>query len=321
MEDVEMILGYCPACGKKLQIPGDLEQFACMYCATKMKKDQLLAEPPVQAEPERGDLQAEFQAFQASVLSCVTEYQDSFKKINKTDFSDYSDRYLAACRPVFDHLERCARIEPDRYEYWGERGAENFMAQVNEWLQSQPGWTRKHKRRNLVDNTKFTIALFLIPMLSRVNWMVAKPFAKKVNAMWLAQYPDSPFTLATYQDLINGFKKRWLCFITTAICQAEGKPDDCAELTAFRRFRDGWLMQQPDGPALIEEYYEIAPAIVMHIDYCDHSAARYAELRRRYLQPCYDALQTGRMEDCKRTYVAMVRDMQRRYLKNETGSH
>ena len=312
----DMMVGYCPQCGKKLQIPADLEQFACMYCATRMKQADLLKElpKPVSAAPE--DIEAEFQAFQKNILISVTQFPDSYKRINKTDFPGYSDEYLETCRPIIDHLERCARMDPERVEYWGERGAEEFLNQLGDWFASQPGWKSKHKRTMLIDNTKFTIALFFVPMLSRVNWTVAKPLAKKVRALWMECYPESPFSLATYQDLLGGFRKRWFCFITTAICEYEGKADDCAELTAFRSFRDGWLKQQPDGPALIQEYYDIAPFIVMHLNYCDDSANCYARLRQNYLQPCYQALQEGRMDDCKQTYITMVRELEQRYLKH-----
>lgn len=312
----EMIVGYCPNCQKKLQIPADLEQFACMYCAHKMKQADLLAELPKPVAAPAKDIEAEFAAFAADVMICVTQFPDSYKRINKTDFSGYSDEYLTTCRPVIDHLERCARMDPERAAYWGERGAEEFMSQLTDWFTHHPDWKSKRKRNLLIDNTKFTIALFFIPMLSRVNWMVAKPLARKLHALWMASYPESVFSLATYQDLVGGFKKRWFCFITTAICQQEGKGDDCAELTAFRNFRDGWLMAQPDGPALVQEYYDTAPFIVMQIDYCDDAARRYAELRRDYLQPCYEALQENRMADCKQTYVSMVRALQQRYLQH-----
>ena len=114
-----------------------------------------------------------------------------------------------------------------------------------------------------------------------------------------------------------GFRKKkflGLCFITTAVCESEGKPDDCAELTAFRAFRDGYLKAQPDGAALIEEYYRIAPTIVMCIDVCGDRDARYAAIREQYLQPCYNALQAGDLAGCKTKYVRMVRDLEREYL-------
>ena len=52
------------------------------------------------------------------------------------------------------------------------------------------------------------------------------------------------------------------CYITTTICEEFGKPDNCYELTTFRRFRDHWLKQQPDGEMLITRYYDTAPKIV-----------------------------------------------------------
>lgn len=311
---VETITGYCPKCGKELHIPADLPAFACMYCATKMTQAQLLSTAPAPIHAADGDAQAEFSAYSDMVLSCITDFPDSYKKLTRTEFPVYSDTYLDACRPAFDHLDACARIAPEEAQQWAERGAEELMQQLTAWFVEQKGWHSKRRQREIVDNAKFTIALFLVPMLSRANWTIARPFAQRLHTLWMAQYPQSPFTLASYQDLISGFRKRWLCFITTAICEAEGKPDDCAELTAFRRFRDGWLRQQPDGPALIEEYYDTAPGIVMRISYCADASVRYTQLRQQYLQPCYEALCADAPEKCKKIYVTMVRELQKEYL-------
>ncbi|MEI3130320.1 MAG: hypothetical protein V8S89_05780 [Oscillospiraceae bacterium] len=241
MADAEQIIGYCPKCGKELQIPGELPRFACMYCATKLTQAQLLADAPAPMPAVEGDAAEEFAAFSALVLACVTNFPDSYKKVTRSEFSKYSDTYLDACRPAFDHLDQCARIEPDRRTKWAELGAEDLMHQLNDWFAAQKGWNSRARQARIVDNAKFTIALFLVPMLSRGNWTISRPFAKRLHTLWMARYPKSPFTLASYDDLVSGFRKRWLCFITTAVCEAEGKPDDCAELTAFRRFRDGWL--------------------------------------------------------------------------------
>lgn len=105
-----------------------------------------------------------------------------------------------------------------------------------------------------------------------------------------------------------------LCFITTAVCQELDKPDDCAELTAFRAFRDGYLAAQPDGEALIREYYNIAPGIVTCINTCSDRHASYERIREQYLTPCYEDLLAGRNADCKTRYVQMVRDLEREYL-------
>ena len=103
------------------------------------------------------------------------------------------------------------------------------------------------------------------------------------------------------------------CFITTAVCQCFGKSDDCYELTMFRRFRDNWLMQQPDGKALIAEYYATAPAIVSCIDGREHPADIYQQIWQRYLSSCLKHLEQGEYKACKERYIAMVCTLKAKY--------
>ena len=178
-------------------------------------------------------------------------------------------------------------------------------------------WAARKGSRFLFDEDKYVVALFFVPMVLRQKLPSGREFAETLQAVWVERYPKSPFYVGDYDSLVNGFRKKkflGLCFITTAVCEAEGKPDDCAELTAFRAFRDGYLKAQPDGTALIEEYYRIAPTIVMCIDVCGDRDARYAAIREQYLQPCYNALQAGDLAGCKTKYVRMVRDLEREYL-------
>ena len=104
-------------------------------------------------------------------------------------------------------------------------------------------------------------------------------------------------------------KKSSGCFITTAVCQCFGK----SELTMFRRFRDDWLMKQPDGKALIAEYYATAPAIVSCIDGREHPADIYQQIWQRYLSPCLKHLEQGEYKACKERYIAMVCTLKAKY--------
>lgn len=97
------------------------------------------------------------------------------------------------------------------------------------------------------------------------------------------------------------------CFITTAVCENFGKPDDCYELTMFRKFRDGWLAAQPDGESLIVEYYAIAPKIVAKINRLPNAAQVYENLWHKYLAPCLDLIERGDNMTCKQIYVEMMR--------------
>lgn len=96
------------------------------------------------------------------------------------------------------------------------------------------------------------------------------------------------------------------CYITTAVCEEYGKPDDCYELTAFRNFRDTWLIQQPDGQELIERYYRTAPDIVTAINKQENRSEIYHHLNETYLSDCLSYIENQDYENCKQRYVNMM---------------
>lgn len=96
------------------------------------------------------------------------------------------------------------------------------------------------------------------------------------------------------------------CYITTAVCEEYGKPDDCYELTAFRGFRDHWLLQQPEGKELIKRYYDTAPSIVEQINKQSDRAEIYRHLNERYLLKCLSYIEKGENEKCRDLYIAMM---------------
>lgn len=104
------------------------------------------------------------------------------------------------------------------------------------------------------------------------------------------------------------------CYITTAVCQTQKKPDNCYELTSFRNFRDHWLAKQKDGNGLIQEYYRLAPAIVTLIDGEMDSEKVYDEIYYQHLLPCLNCLEAKKYEECKNLYVQMVNELRERYL-------
>ena len=96
------------------------------------------------------------------------------------------------------------------------------------------------------------------------------------------------------------------CYITTATCEEYGKPDDCYELISFRKFRDNWLINQPDGKALIDRYYKTAPAIVERINKQPDRTDIYRHLNNTYLSQCLKYIERGENEKCKELYVNMM---------------
>lgn len=109
-------------------------------------------------------------------------------------------------------------------------------------------------------------------------------------------------------------KKNSWCFITTAVCQYLGKPDDCSELTTLRNFRDNWLALQPGGAEEIREYYEIAPKIVEKLAASESKDLLYEKIRLEYIEPCLADISRGDNEFCRNRYRAMVEELKTIFL-------
>lgn len=107
----------------------------------------------------------------------------------------------------------------------------------------------------------------------------------------------------------GGSKKKTGCFISTAACQHKGLSDECKELEILRSFRDGYLMNSPEGSAMVEHYYSIAPAITERL-------VDPVELEQVWevIRYCVKAIESGRCEDAKSKYCTMVLSLERKYL-------
>ncbi len=103
------------------------------------------------------------------------------------------------------------------------------------------------------------------------------------------------------------------CFITTACIEAKGLPDYCYELTTLRAFRDEYMSELPYGPALIAEYYKIAPQIVARIKQQPDAAEILTGLYSRIAESV-EFIQMGENEKAMQTYSAVVLELKARYL-------
>lgn len=305
----EFLTGKCPKCMQELKVPASLAEFSCMYCGARLAQSDLVTEAEEALTASDADTYA---AALEGLAGCVRNYRGYHKRVTKTDYVPAFDEYEAGCRAVIFRLDAALA------DFSADARAAQLRAAAGRMIDDlSVDWAAVKNSRLMQDEDKYVIALFFVPMVLRQKLPSSREFAETLQAVWVGRYPKSPFYVGDYDSLVNGFRKKkffGLCFITTAVCEAEGKPDDCAELTAFRAFRDGYLRSQPDGAALIEEYYRVAPTIVMCIDVCGDRAERYAAIRRQYLQPCYDALQAGDLAECKTKYVRMVRNLEHEYL-------
>ncbi|MCL2211261.1 MAG: formylglycine-generating enzyme family protein [Treponema sp.] len=113
-------------------------------------------------------------------------------------------------------------------------------------------------------------------------------------------------------------KKKGGCFITTAVCNNSNKPDDCYELTNFRKFRDEWLVNQSGGNELVEEYYRIAPTIVDNINKLPNKENIYKMIWQRYLSTCLRFIEGKQYNECMHEYIKMVQELKDSYYRRDT---
>ena len=99
------------------------------------------------------------------------------------------------------------------------------------------------------------------------------------------------------------------CYITTAVCEYFGKPDDCYELQVLRTFRDTYMRSLPNGEELIAQYYETAPAILDRMRELPHYQDVLRALYFDVISPCVKSIEIGDYKNALDRYVGMVRTL------------
>lgn len=97
------------------------------------------------------------------------------------------------------------------------------------------------------------------------------------------------------------------CFITTAVCESEGLPDDCETLTVLRKFRDEYMLTDSERAKWVAHYYDIAPGIVDRLDALpDEKAADAYAVLRTCIDKAIARIKTGDMEGAMHIYKKLV---------------
>lgn len=93
------------------------------------------------------------------------------------------------------------------------------------------------------------------------------------------------------------------CFLTTAVCEYQQKPDNCPELETLRAFRDGWLKE--NHPADIATYYAKAPAIVEKLKASPSAVRIFDEMYYGFILVALRQIDHGNLEGAYYTYKAL----------------
>ena len=303
--------GTCPRCQEKIQVPDDREKIICMYCGEEISVPEALGTEKKETDPvaygenynrAMGDLKE-------LIRTCYRPMQDFKKDLYEGVF----DAFYSSHRGMFEAME---------YVYQQEEVPEKWLGKlvdcvIEETRADLSEYKFKGQRSQRLLDYNFLVSVYLVPAALKYPARMSEPFADLLISSWNRAFQTS-IGKATYDDIDNGFHRK-LCYITTAICESLGKGADCRELKLLKDYRDHYLDTTPEGHALVEEYYDIAPTIVKRIGKQPAREQIYRQMYEDYLLPCIRQIEARDYQACEDGYRQMVMKLKERFI-NGTAS-
>ena len=185
---------------------------------------------------------------------------DPIRGFKKNTYAGMFEKFESIHEETIEKLEQQILAGADRTTVIAEI-SEAFVREIEAGLNEI---TKKRFRENKLLDYNMSFVTYFFPAIVDKNKETGEEFCEQVIRDWKAHFPATNLKLATFEQINSGFKQRF-CYITTAVCESLGKPDDCYELNLLRDYRDSYLMKQEDGEALVQRYYDIAPTIVKYL--------------------------------------------------------
>ena len=291
----------CPFCNESFDAPDDRDSIVCMFCGKKILLSDL-----------NGALSKSFDEVAEEVVSTlricfgqIDEYLAGFNRNNyEESFQSFCEKFrdlstmLASLNCENDILRKIAAINIDC--------AETILA----------GYKKKGAKERFVINLNLFMVAYVLTFYVKIPGN-GKQIAEMVANEWNSHFRTGHIEATSYEDINSGFRRK-LCYITTAVCSSLGKPEDCDELVILRQFRDRLLPTIENGPAIIHEYYDIAPTIVKRMERDHTSGDLYIRLYHEYIAVCIDMIQKRQYREAVMRYTEMVELLRERYLKTNT---
>ena len=306
---MEYVKRNCPKCNGELQVPADLENCICMYCGEAFRPNEKkrvdLTGVPVQK------LETNYKESLAEIPQLLSDIEAMLPRFSMNKYSDCFNDYERKSTPLLLSAEQYASLSEENCQLVAKELAETIVNTITERITSKSN--KKVPKSTQIDQYRFFFTVYLVPMVRHLKYEISEPFADALIETWIKAYPKYPFQKSEFERLLAGFKRKGLCFITTAVCDTLQKDDDCYELAAFRHFRDTYMLEKPERRELVEEYYHVAPAIVTSINMEPQAEQTYRKIWVDYLQPCLESIEEENFEVCEKHYTQMVNELKSKY--------
>lgn len=304
---MEFITKKCPKCKGELQIPSNLNVCICMYCGESFAIQE--DKPAQLSSEEEQERRKEYLEALEKIPNLLEDYEKLLSEFTRNAYRKAFERYEQTGISVLMPMERYASLANENSEKIAEEATNRLMECIDRRMQGVKNTITGPAKDRTLDRYRFFLTIYTVPMVRHLHYSISEPLAEQILVQWCGRYPKFPFKKADFDDLEAGFRRRGLCFITTAVCETLNKEDDCYELNTLRSFRDHYMQNSPEGQALIEEYYQIAPPIVTYINMSQNRDEKYKEIWIDYLQPCIKDIEEGNPNLCQERYIQMVQEL------------
>lgn len=297
--------GTCPKCHEKIQVPDDREKIICMYCGQEIRVNEAL----------EGKKEIDYVAYgenynraMAEIQDVVWKCYDPMKSFKKDQYEGNFESFYSSHRSLFEAIEYVYRND-EQPDAWLVKLTDQLIKAAKDDLAA---YKFKGSRNQRLLDLNLLISVYFVPASLKYPASFSEPFADCLLKRWNEEFKTN-VGRATFDEIENGFHRK-LCYITTAVCDSLGKGLDCYELQVLKDYRDNYLEPTPEGHALVEEYYDIAPTIVKRMDRQDNRDVLYKALYEDYVMPCIQDIESQEYEACREKYQEMVLSLKAKYL-------
>lgn len=309
---MEFIEGKCPKCQGNLQMPQGRDKIICMYCGEEIDIEEAKAlkeEELAQVQAKNNKIyEKDYQMVADGLPQLLFEMSQSLASFKKGVYEGAFRKHYMKHIVTLEAVESVYQLAEDKEEALREM-ALILVGHAKQQIENCP---KKNAKNQLLMDYNMSLVTFTIPTILEYKGQSSDPFAERILEEWNREFKTN-VGKASFEEINGGFRKK-LCYITTAVCESLGKPDDCYELTLLRNYRDQYLINQEGGDEIVKEYYDIAPTIVKRINKREDHRDVYRKIWEQYLSPCIKLIEEDKNLECREVYTDMVHELEQEYL-------
>ena len=296
--------GRCPKCNEVMQIPEGRDHVICMFCGQEFTVE----------ESRQADTIVYGQAI-TEFKECTNILFDNAEKVikgfNRDGYADNFDQYLVKHAELLKTLRKCMEESPEPGQA-AEEIADIIVARGEAVQDSLNG---KRAKENMRLTMNMYMVTFVFPAILSLDNGKYTDLTDAISRKWSGHFKNSPIQATDFDSLNKGFRRK-LCYITTAVCESVGRPENCYELNLIKNYRDQYLGSTPEGAELVDQYYDIAPTIVKRINKEADSRQKYLFLWENSICPCVRLIEQNQNDECRQKYTEMVELLKKDYLED-----